>query len=440
MTPSDDPPVTPDKAPEPAGSADRRARRLLMEMFEAAVASANPAKMLASHLPPLPKGRCIVVGAGKAAASMAAAVEAAWPHVDLTGAVAVPYGYGMACRCIRVIEAGHPVPDSNSVAAAQAILNCVEGLRADDLVLALVSGGGSAAMCLPAAGLTLEDKQITNRLLLASGFDIRTMNAVRRRISAIKGGRLAAAAAPARVVTLAISDIPGDGPSAIASGPTALPRQVEPDLREVARKLGPGLPPRVAELLARPPEPVREGRASPITVVAAPAGALKAAADVAKAHGVTPLVLGDDIEGESSLFAREMAASLSGPLKPTVWISGGETTVTIGNGGGGRGGRNTEFVLALARELNGRADIWALAADTDGQDGANLGAAGAFAGPDTIRRAEAMGMDPAEYLAKHDSGSFFQALGDLVTTGPTRTNVNDFRAILSCPGDYRAVD
>lgn len=416
-----------------AGSADGRARRLLMEMFEAAIAAANPATTLAAHLPSPPKGRCVVVGAGKAAASMAAALEAAWPHVDITGTVAVPYGYGVECSRIRVIESGHPVPDARSVTAAQTILNSVQGLGPDDLVLALISGGGSAAMCLPAQGLTLEDKQITNRLLLASGLDIRAINAVRRRISAIKGGRLAAAAAPARVITLAISDIPGDDPSAIASGPTALPSGAEPDLGKIARQLGPALPPRVAELLARPAEPIGAAPASPITLVATPAAALKAAAEVARAHRVRPLIMGDDIEGESRLVARRMASSLIEPDEPTVWISGGETTVTIGSEGGGRGGRNTEFMLALACELNGRAGIWALAADTDGEDGANLGAAGAIAGPDTIRRAETMGLDPAGYLSKHDSGSFFEALGDLVVTGPTRTNVNDFRAILALP-------
>lgn len=427
------PSALPDEAPGRAGSADGWARRLLMEMFEAAIAAANPATTLAAHLPPVPKGRCVVVGAGKAAASMAAALEAAWPQVDLTGTVAVPYGYGVECTRIRVIEAGHPVPDSRSVAAAQAILNSVQGLGPEDLVLALISGGGSAAMCMPAQGLTLEDKQITNRLLLASGLDIRAINAVRRRISAIKGGRLAAAAAPARVVTLAISDIPGDDPSAIASGPTALPSEAEPDLGKIVRQLGPALPPRVAELLARPAEPVGAATASPITLVATPAAALKAAAEVARAYRITPVVLGDDIEGESRLVARRMAASLIEPDEPTVWISGGETTVTIGDEKGGRGGRNTEFMLALASELKGRAGIWALAADTDGEDGANLGAAGAIAGPDTIRRAATMGLDPVGHLSRHDSGSFFEALGDLVVTGPTRTNVNDFRAILALP-------
>lgn len=416
-----------------AGSKDDWARNLLREMLAAAIGAADPAKVLSAHLPPAPKGRCVVVGAGKAAASMAAAVEAAWPHVELSGAVAVPYGYGVDCARIRVLEAGHPVPDTNSEAAARLILDCVRDLGPDDLVLALISGGGSAAMCLPAPGLTLEDKQITNRLLLASGLDIRTMNAVRRRISAIKGGRLAAAAAPARVITLAISDIPGDDATAIASGPTALPGGPEPDLHEVIRKLGPDLPPRVAALLAAPSEPAALPAAAPITLIAAPAASLEAAAVVARDHGVTPLIQGDDIEGESGVVAREMAGAITVPNTPTVWISGGETTVTIGKSGGGRGGRNTEFVLAVTHALEGRAGVWVLAADTDGEDGANLGAAGALAGPDTIDRARAHGLDPAEYLERHDSGSFFQVLGDLVVTGPTRTNVNDFRAILALP-------
>lgn len=416
-----------------AGANDEWARALLTEMFAAAVAAANPAKVLAAHLPPPPKGRCVVVGAGKASASMAAAVEAAWPDADLTGAVAVPYGYGVECTRIRVLEAGHPVPDTNSVAAASAILDSVRGLTPEDLVLALISGGGSAAMCLPTDGVTLKEKQITNRLLLASGLDIRTINAVRRRISAIKGGKLAAAAAPASVITLAVSDIPGDDVAAIASGPTLPAPDVTWDLRDVVQKLGPALPTRVAELLVRPAEPGLAALSAHVSLIATPAASLEAAADVARAHGVTPVIMGDDIEGESRLIACGMAAKITVATEPRVWISGGETTVTIGNDGGGRGGRNTEFVLALASELNGRSDTWALAADTDGEDGTNLGAAGAIAGPDSLRRSLALGLDPVEFLERHDSGSFFQALGDLVITGPTRTNVNDFRAILVLP-------
>jgi hydroxypyruvate reductase len=267
-----------------AESADDQARRLLGRMFDAAIASADPAKVLAAKLPYPPKGSCIIVGAGKAAASMAAAVEAAWPQVELSGVVAVPYGYALDCNRICVREAGHPLPDANSMAAGQEILQTVRGLGCDDLVLALISGGGSAAMCLPAPGLSLDDKRVTTRLLLASGLDIRTMNAVRRRISAIKGGKLAAAAAPARVITLAISDIPGDDPAAIASGPTAGDPGSDLDLRHVVAKLGPDLPACVAELLSMPAQPVIGTRASEITLIATPRAALEAAAEVARAQ------------------------------------------------------------------------------------------------------------------------------------------------------------
>lgn len=409
------------------------ARDLLRRMFNAAITAANPAIVLPAFLPPRPKGRCIVVGAGKAAGSMAAAVEAAWSDVDLSGVVVAPYGYGVDCQRIRVLEAGHPVPDANSLSAAQKILGAVRGLEPDDLVLALISGGGSAAMCLPVAGLTLDDKRITSRLLLDSGLDIRTMNAVRRKISAIKGGKLAAAAAPARVITLAISDIPGDDATAIASGPTAVSGDFDINLKEIAARLGPQLPAAVIQRLNGPDDPVVGTNANDITLIARPASALAAAAEVARAYGVKPMILGDNIEGESCIVAQEMAARVGSPAEPTVFISGGETTVTIDQHGGGRGGRNTEFMLSLACEMNGRPDIWALAADTDGEDGSNVGAAGAIATPDTIRRARAAGLDPATYLESHDSGSFFDALGDLVITGPTRTNVNDFRAILALP-------
>lgn len=412
---------------------DARARALLRRMFDAAVGAADPAKVLPAHLPQPPSGRCIVVGAGKAAASMAAAVEAAWPQVQLSGVVVAPYGHGLPSRRIRVLESAHPVPDANSVTAALEILSAVQGLGSDDLVLALISGGGSAAMSLPVAGITLEDKRITNKLLLASGLDIRTMNAVRRRLSAIKGGKLAVAAAPARVVTLAISDIPGDDPTAIASGPTAIIPADDVDLRRAVARLGPELPASVAAVLAAPTELAPRANADPIRLIAAPAASLAAAAEVARDAGVTPVILGDDLEGESSAVARDMAANLPRPEVPTILLTGGETTVTIDARGGGRGGRNTEFALALACALDGRPDVWALAADTDGEDGANLGAAGAIAAPDTVRRAREAGLDPAAYLDGHDSGSFFEKLGDLVVTGPTRTNVNDFRAILVLP-------
>lgn len=413
---------------------DARARSLLREMLDAAISAADPAKVLAAHLPTPPSGRCIVVGAGKAAASMAAAVETAWEHVPLTGVVVAPYGYGMECRRIRVREAGHPLPDANSVSAAEDIMAAVEGLGPDDLVLALISGGGSAAMCLPTPGISLEDKRITNAVMLASGLDIRTMNAVRRRLSAIKGGKLAAAAAPARVVTLAISDIPGDDLSAIASGPTLPRAEMEPDLRAIAARLGAKLPTSVrAHLEAAPETGPLQSASGEARLIAAPAASLEAAAKVARARGITPIIIGDAIEGEARHAAEAMTLLATATDTPTVLISGGETTVTIGETPAGRGGRNTEFVLALACRLDGRSDVWALAADTDGEDGANLGAAGAVASPDTLSRAREAGLDPLRHLESHDSGSFFKALEDLVITGPTRTNVNDFRAILVLP-------
>lgn len=412
---------------------DRQARDLLRRVFDAAVAAADPARVLPAYLPEKPMGRCIVVGAGKAAAAMASAVEAAWPDVEMSGCVVAPYGYGKPCRQIGVREAGHPVPDESSVLAAQEIIGSVQGLSPQDLVLALISGGGSASMCLPSGGLSLEDKQAVNRLLLASGLDIRTMNAVRRRMSAIKGGRLAAAASPARVVTLAISDIPGDDLAAIASGPTAADQTADMDLSAIVERLGPGLPEPAASLLSAPGRSAEVPSAEPIRVIASAGSALSAAAEVAAAQGVTPLVLGDDIEGEARLVAEEMAGKALAIAGPVVLISGGETTVTIPSGTAGRGGRNTEFMLALACALEGRASVWALAADTDGLDGTNLDAAGAIIGPDTLARAVAAGLDPQASLDAHDSGSFFAALGDLVVTGPTLTNVNDFRAILVLP-------
>lgn len=366
---------------------------------------------------------------------MALAVETAWPDVPLSGVVVAPHGYGAQQGQVLIREAGHPVPDENSLLAAREILDAVRGLGPDDLVLALISGGGSASMCLPVDDLTLEDKRITNRLLLSSGLDIRTMNAVRRRISGIKGGKLAQAAAPARVFTLAISDIPGDDPTAIASGPTAPDTTWDVDLTEVVERLGPGLPPAVAALLSRRGTKVDTSNAAEVVLISKPAQALQAAAMAAESMGIRPVVLGDAIEGESRVVARQMAMLAYPAASPVVLISGGETTVTIGDRDPGRGGRNTEFLLALAREVADRDDIWAIAADTDGEDGSNLGAAGAIFGPSTMARARSLSLDPERYLAQHDSGGFFDQLGDLVVTGPTRTNVNDFRAILVLPAD-----
>lgn len=413
---------------------DATARQLLRNLFDAAIADANPLRVLADHLPEKPKGRCIVVGAGKASAAMAAAVEAAWPDIDLSGAVAVPYGYGLPTARIRVLEASHPVPDANSEAAARSMVACLQGLAPDDLVLALISGGGSSVLSLPAPGLTLADKQVVNRVLLASGLDIRTMNAVRKRLSGIKGGKLGAMAAPARLVTLGISDIPGDDPGAIASGPTVIGKDDVMDLAPVVQKIGYALPPAVVALLGREPDPVMLPQDHSFRMIATPAAALEAAAAFARQAGLDVVMLGDDLEGEASGLGRKMARLACQPrTRPTVFLSGGETTVTLGEGPLGKGGRNTEFVMAMARELDGAAGIWAMAGDTDGEDGSGGGIAGAIIAPDTLERAAGQGLDIGASLARHDSGGFFESLGDLVRTGPTLTNVNDFRAILVVP-------
>jgi hydroxypyruvate reductase len=404
-------------------------------MMVAAIAAADPATVLARHLPEKPKGRCIVVGAGKSAAAMALAVETAWPDVDLSGVVVTRYGHAVPTRRIAVREASHPVPDAAGLAAAQENLRMAKSAGPDDLVLALISGGGSSLMPLPAPPLTLEDKIVVNRLLLRSGLTIEDMNRVRRRLSMIKGGGLALAAAPARLVTLAISDVPGDDPAAIASGPTVPDPSVAEDLTHLADRLGPDLPPDVREVLAAGPEPAK-GFMADYRLIATPKMSLEAAAEVAYAAGVRPVILGDALEGE----ARELGIAMAGIAKsvaqhgmpvpaPAVLLSGGETTVTIGNTKPGRGGRNTEFLLSLAVALQGHKRIHAVAVDTDGIDGTE-DAAGALIGPGILKRAADIGLDAKAFLAGHDSYSLFNATGDLIRTGPTLTNVNDFRAIL----------
>jgi glycerate 2-kinase len=411
----------------------RDPKDLLLRLFRAAVDSADPAKTVAHYLPERPRGRVVVVGAGKSAAAMARAVEAEWP--DVTGVVVTRYGHAVPTRNIEVIEASHPVPDEAGADAAQRILAAVRGLGPDDLVLALISGGGSALMTAPRPGLTLDDKMQVNRLLLASGAPIGVMNRVRRRLSAVKGGRLAIAAAPARVVTLAISDVPGDDPLAIASGPTVHDRDAAADLSDIVGMLGPALPEAARRLLMMPPEPLRPFTAD-YRLISTPLMALEAAAKVARAEGITPLILGDAIEGEASAAGQVMAgiarsAALHGlPVKgPAVLLSGGETTVTLGTAKPGKGGRNTEFLLSLAVALDGCPRIHALAGDTDGIDGSE-DAAGAVISPDTLARARAAGLEPCAVLEAHDSYSLFDRIGDLVKTGPTLTNVNDFRAVL----------
>lgn len=416
------------------GWTDQAARTTLRALFDAAVASADPHLVLAGHLPARPKGRTVVVGAGKSAASMAAALEAEWPDVE--GVVVTRYEHAVATRRIRVLQSSHPVPDGNSEIAAREILAAVQGLGVDDLVVALMSGGASALMELPAEGLTLADLQRVNAELLESGAPIGAMNAVRKHLSAIKGGRLAAAAAPARVVTIAISDVPGDDPATIGSGPTIPDPTTWADIRAIAARYGLTLP-RVDG--AETPKPGEI--AMDVRLIATPLKALVAAAGVARAHGLMPLILGDAIEG----LAPEVATVMAGIARsvrahghpvgaPCVLLSGGETTVALppghGSGkGGAKGGRNTEFLLALGLALQGAPGIWALAGDTDGIDG-NQEAAGAVIGPDTLARAAAAGLAPGALLAAHDSYSLFGALGDLIQTGPTLTNVNDFRAIL----------
>jgi hydroxypyruvate reductase len=408
-------------------------------MFEAAVAAAAPEKVLAAHLPPPPQGRVLVLGAGKASAAMAAAVERAWPEVDLGGLVVTRYGHGAECRRIEVVEASHPNPDAAGEAAARRILALAQGAGPETLVLCLISGGGSALLALPAAGLTLADKQAVNRALLRSGAAIGEINTVRKHLSAIKGGRLALAAWPARLLTLAISDVPGDDPTLIASGPTVADPTSATDAALVLARYHITEPAAVVDHLRRgEDETPKPGDArladAGFTLIAKPMMSLRAAAEVARAQGVEPLILGDAIEGEAREAAAAMAAQAlrialgqEGPATPCVLISGGETSVTLR--GQGRGGRNAEFLLALAVALDGAPGVHAIACDTDGIDGGGDNA-GAVIRDDTLSRAKALGLDAAARLADNDSHGFFKALGDLVMTGPTRTNVNDFRAIL----------
>ena len=414
---------------------DARAREILIAIFRAAVNSADPFTVLPAHLPQKPRGRCVVVGAGKASARMAAALESAWPEVALTGVVATRFGHAVPTAQIEVIEAGHPVPDANSEHAARRILDTVSGLGPDDLVIMLASGGGSATMALGADGITLADKANVTRQLLACGATIHEINAVRRYLSAVKGGRLAVAAAPARVVTLVISDVPGDDPAEVASGPTVGAPPDAERVRGIAKRYRLDLPENVARYIARE-QPLRPVMRGEVQVIASAMMALRAAAECARSFGLTPLILGDAIEGES----RELGVVMAGIAKscalhgtpagpPTVLLSGGETTVTLPRGRGGRGGRNQEFLLSLALALQGQPDIWALAGDSDGIDGTE-DAAGAIIAPDTLQRAAGLQIDLQDLLARHASYDGFAALGDLVVSGPTFTNVNDIRAVL----------
>ncbi len=409
---------------------------LLRRLFDAALAAADPAAMLKDFLPEPPKGRTIVVGGGKASARMAEALEAAWDG-PLEGLVVTRYGHACPCESIEIVEAAHPVPDAAGEAGARRMLEMVSGLTEDDLVIALISGGGSALLALPEEGLTLADKQAVNTALLRSGAHIGEMNVVRKHLSAIKGGRLAAACHPARVVALMISDVPGDQPGVIASGPTVGEASTPADAVAILRKYAIDPPEAVARHLEKsggcpaPDDPLLarvENR-----LIAAPQMSLEAAAETALAAGVTPMILGDALEGESRDVGIVMAGIARQVLRhgqplprPCVLLSGGETTVTVR--GDGRGGRNVEFLLSLAIALDG-APVHAIACDTDGVDGAEE-VAGAVIGPTTLARAREAGLVPAEELARNNGHGFFAALGDQVVTGPTLTNVNDFRAVL----------
>lgn len=416
-------------------------RDLLRRMFDAAVASAQPALCVPGWLPAPPDcatGRTIIIGAGKASAAMARAVEDHWPG-ELSGLVVTRYGHGVPCSRIEIVEAAHPVPDAAGLAAAGRMFDLVHDLHSGDLVLCLMSGGGSSLLPLPAAGLTLEDKQALSRALLKSGASISDMNCVRRHLSAIKGGRLAAACHPARVVSLLISDVPGDNPIDIASGPTVADPTTCADALAIIRRYGIEAPEKVIALLEsgsgetiKPGDPRLSGVET--RTIATPQMALEAAADQARAAGIAAYILGDAIEGEASEVGKVMAAIAHQVARygqpftaPCVLLSGGETTVTVK--GHGRGGRNVEFLLALGLALDGHPGIHAVAGDTDGVDGLEE-IAGAYLGPDTLLRARSLGMQPRDQLSDNDGHGFFQALGDSIVTGPTLTNVNDFRAIL----------
>ncbi|RRD57183.1 glycerate kinase [Comamonadaceae bacterium OH2545_COT-014] len=437
-------------APFPAPSPTAAPRAFLRHLLDVAVARAQPAQCLPPHLPAPPRGRTVVLGAGKAAGAMAHALEAAWPaQAPLSGLVVTRYGHvpprppGLAAR-IDIAEAAHPVPDAAGEAAAQRLLALTQGLTANDLVLCLISGGGSALLTLPAEGLSLADKQRINRALLASGASIHDMNTVRKHLSRIKGGRLAAACGQATVLTLAISDVPGDDLAVIASGPTVPDPSTCADALAILRRHRIDVPAPIQAALENgtletpkpgTPQPRRSTR-----LVATPQQSLQAAAEAARAAGLPAHILSDEIEGESldtghwhAALARAAAQGRGAFTPPCVILSGGETTVTLPppnlHQPTGRGGRASEFCLGLAQGLNAQPGVWALAADTDGIDGIEHNA-GAFVTPDTLARAHAAGLSPADHAHRHDAYGFFHALDDLVITGPTHTNVNDFRALL----------
>ena len=418
-------------------------RALLRGLFETAIEAARPARCLPAHLPADRGGHLLVLGAGKAAAAMARAVEDNWTG-PIDGLVVTRYGHGVPCRRIEVVEAAHPVPDAAGLAAARRIRDMAAAASAGDTVLCLMSGGGSALMSLPLDGISLADKQTVSRALLASGATIAEINCVRRHLSAVKGGRLAALAHPARVVTLLISDVPGDDPAVIASGPTVGDPTTSAEALDILRRYAIAPPEAVRDALesgrgetVKPGDPRLAGHE--VRLIATPQGALEAAAVAARGAGLAVHILGDAIEGEAreagtvlAGLARQVARRGQPFSRPCLLLSGGETTVTVR--GKGCGGRNVEFLLSLALSLDGLAGVWALAGDTDGIDG-QAEIAGAILAPDSLARARALGLSPRRALDDNDGHSFFSALGDSVVTGPTYTNVNDFRAILiASPG------
>ena len=410
----------------------------LQVLFQKAVEAAHPEHRLQQHLPRDRQGRAIVIGAGKASASMAAAFEAAWEG-PVSGLVVTPYGHGVPCEHIEVVEASHPIPDAASQQSASRILDMVTRLTEDDTVIFLLSGGGSSLLALPAPGVTLEQKQQISAALLKSGATIHEINCVRKHLSAIKGGRLALACQPAKLLTFAISDVAGDDPTVIASGPSVADPTTRDQALGILRRHQIDMPTEVEAWLNSPESETPKAvdlppSTTPYTVIATPHDALDAAAAYAQSRGVMPLVLGDTMEGESREVAKVHAAIAQSitktgePIKPScIILSGGETTVTVT--GNGRGGRNTEFLMSLARSLKGQAGIYALAADTDGIDGSEDNA-GAILAPEDFQRAIALGLDLDAMLANNDGYAYFQALDRLLITGPTRTNVNDLRAVL----------
>ena len=427
--------------PGPKDTPATASRELLRNLLDAAIEAAQPRHCLAPHLPAPPAGRLVVVGAGKASAAMAQALEAHW-NGPLSGVVVTRYGYAVRCRHVEIIEAGHPLPDAAGLRGTERLLQSVQGLTEQDLVIALISGGGSSLLARPLPGLTLAHEQALTSALLQCGAPIAEINCIRRHLSAVKGGRLAAACHPAPVLTLAISDVPGDRACDIASGPTVADPTTSADALRILRHYRLDLPQRVLETLHQPAsESIKPGdpliARTAFHLIATPEQALQAAARYARQQGLPAMILGDRIQGEAREVARVMAAialqvAVHGEPQtpPLLLLSGGETTVSVR--GNGRGGRNSEFALALALALDGHPAVHALAADTDGVDG-NAEIAGALVAPDSLARADRLGLNAHDALDNNDAHGFFSALGDSVVTGPTFTNVNDFRALLVQP-------